>query len=242
MSVVVSTLICFPFTIIGYLYFGCISILLVLSLLRCYFLDPGFIVKNNSYSAFSQTIKSNMRLLVDSNHSRRNFCSTCLNFRPLRSKHCSTCNKCVMVFDHHCPWTGNCIGLWNCRTFVFYLFLLVLYTASFNVVYLLKVFSLIAYESYSSLLSLVRVLYEDQRVTFLIFFGCTSWAFWITFFLWVSQLFQISQALTTNEARNIHKYHHFFISRDGSTSVKEFFNPFDRGATRNLLNFIFSTN
>ena len=238
-SIICSTFIHFSFESIGRLYFQLISILLMLSLSCCYGMDPGLVEKNESHSSFSQTIKSKMDLLTGgAGNSGRTFCFTCLNFRPLRSKHCSTCNRCVLLFDHHCPWIGNCIGIRNHRAFILYLFSLVLYAASFNALYILWTIPEALEQPYSSAASFLVALYELQKIPFFVFFGCTSWAFWVIFFLLVSQLFQISQAMTTNEAQNIHKYGHFFISHGGPTFAKEFFNPFDKGAARNLLNFI----
>ncbi|ORZ37217.1 hypothetical protein BCR44DRAFT_44894 [Catenaria anguillulae PL171] len=54
------------------------------------------------------------RDLLDDMH----FCLSCMNRRPLRSKHCKQCGRCVVRFDHHCPWTWNCIGANNHRVFI----------------------------------------------------------------------------------------------------------------------------
>ncbi|CAM9363839.1 unnamed protein product [Chrysoparadoxa australica] len=48
---------------------------------------------------------------------KRQFCSTCLVRKPLRSKHCARCGTCVSRMDHHCAWLNNCVGVANHRTF-----------------------------------------------------------------------------------------------------------------------------
>lgn len=49
------------------------------------------------------------------------FCSFCLKFVDISSKHCKVCNKCVLNFDHHCTVINNCIGGPNYRYFIYLL-------------------------------------------------------------------------------------------------------------------------
>ena len=58
----------------------------------------------------------------DDDEKRKRYCLIFNAFKPERSKHCSICNECVLNMYHHCPWVNNCIGLFNKKFFLLFLF------------------------------------------------------------------------------------------------------------------------
>jgi hypothetical protein len=46
-------------------------------------------------------------------------CIKCHLPKPTRAHHCSYCNQCYFRYDHHCGIIGNCVGLWNMKSFIF---------------------------------------------------------------------------------------------------------------------------
>ena len=61
---------------------------------------------------------------------KKTYCRTCDRIKLPRTHHCRKCQKCVLRMDHHCVWVGNCVGLYNIRFFIQFLFYVSL--ASFN--------------------------------------------------------------------------------------------------------------
>ncbi|XP_011057177.1 PREDICTED: probable palmitoyltransferase ZDHHC24 [Acromyrmex echinatior] len=53
-------------------------------------------------------------------------CAACECLSPPRSWHCNTCDTCILKRDHHCVFTGCCIGYYNHRYFVMFLWYLFL--------------------------------------------------------------------------------------------------------------------
>uniref|UniRef100_UPI00398EAC63 putative palmitoyltransferase ZDHHC13 isoform X2 n=1 Tax=Pristiophorus japonicus TaxID=55135 RepID=UPI00398EAC63 len=139
----------------------------------------------------------------------RIFCTMCLIRKPLRSKHCDVCDCCVAKYDHHCLWIASCIGAWNQRYFVSFLFFL---------------FTVVAWMSYGTIaywsLHCVTNYEKDGLWAFLTqIISCSPWIVWIFLlvvfhsswvtFLLLNQLYQILYlGLTTSERVSLIKRAH----------------------------------
>ncbi|KAJ2389850.1 palmitoyltransferase akr1, partial [Coemansia sp. RSA 2559] len=111
---------------------------------KAVFSDPGYIRRNETLQGAESAVRN---LAASDSLDFEYFCRTCLNSRPLRSKHCRVCNRCVARFDHHCPWTYNCVGVYNHHFFILFLINLTLGICTYAIlVYRYIVYVYIVYD------------------------------------------------------------------------------------------------
>lgn len=98
--------------------------------------SPGYITKAN-VKKFLKTWKYDNVLYHEGN-----WCRTCKQPKPARSKHCKFLGKCVSKYDHYCPWIANTVGEHNYRWFWLFLitnFVTVSYGAIVYITYMYAV-------------------------------------------------------------------------------------------------------
>jgi len=109
----------------------------ILSHGRAAYFDPGFVPLPKKSIDFSDVTTNE----INNNNIKQNgegwtVCNRCDTYRPARSHHCRICKRCVRRLDHHCPWINNCVGEFNQKYFILFLFYIgvtCLYSISFIV-------------------------------------------------------------------------------------------------------------
>ena len=165
-------------------------------------------------------------------------CPTCQLDTPPRSHHCKICKMCVLKRDHHCFFTGSCIGFFNQRYFIVFMFYATL--GLIFSIYLL--FSYLA--DPKPLLSRHCISYFFPVALFQWIFGYLSFAHLtllaqlnaslvcllgsVWFFAW--EMLMVARGQTSYEAmRGIHRYRmntmHNFQSVFGSLWILNFIFP-----------------
>eukprot|EP00736_Rhodelphis_marinus_P000001 Rmarinus@m.13439 len=199
----------------------CLVFFVPLSYLNCMLRDPGFIRDEGSLDKYINDVIDEhvTEDETEVSHVFSMICSSCGILRPSRSKHCDVCGHCVMRMDHHCVWIRNCVGAYNRRSFVVFLFLLVTSQALF-----------VFFGATVFIRRQVAPLFLLATVALHIFL-----IFPVVALLFV-QLKNASVNLTTNEKVNVYRYDTFWKKENG---VRVFRNPYDRGSrAHNLVHFL----
>lgn len=204
---------------------------------KCWLSDPGVAIIDRT-----QQLDTIIKMAeVDGYFDAKQFCSTCLIRKPLRSKHCSHCNKCVARFDHHCPWVGNCIGSKNHRHFIWFLAsVIVNLTLFINLTFRywknnVTVTPAKDPEDESWILDCSEIILKGLGISGMLSMGAVLGSILLvwTVSLLVMQLhLVIWQGMTTNESLNSKRYDHFKHDERGNP-----ISPFNRGCCYNCVDF-----
>ncbi|XP_059145307.1 palmitoyltransferase ZDHHC3-like [Physella acuta] len=100
-------------------FFNTIVFLLTVSHLRAVMSDPGIVPIPKTNMDFSDIHSDTSKRKTNDGWT---VCMKCETYRPPRAHHCRVCRRCVRRMDHHCPWINNCVGEYNQRFFIQFLF------------------------------------------------------------------------------------------------------------------------
>jgi hypothetical protein len=116
-------------------------------------------------------------------------CVFCRTVRPERTHHCRKCKRCVLKMDHHCNILNTCIGYYNYKlyiTFLFYTILTIAYTVLTMLDGVRFYFVIYGWENRST-------------QVFTLSFLLLAFAFISIFELFISHMIYISRGATTIE-------------------------------------------
>lgn len=110
----------------------CYTVLSVLNLIshsQAQFSDPGAIPRSwvppataSHDTAKDSRILTSVAVVQATPQQGSRVCSRCTSIKFQHVHHCSTCARCIYMMDHHCPWVNNCVGLFNQKHFILFLF------------------------------------------------------------------------------------------------------------------------
>jgi len=171
--------------------FQFITVLLLLSYVRCALTNPGEIPNEPAWIYNEDDDRPSPETQAVTELKRtglRRHCKWCGRYKPDRCHHCRVCRICILKMDHHCPWIYNCVGYFNHKYFFLVLF------------YSLLDCILIAFCMMESVMAST----EDNSTflqMFLLLFGCTLAGFMglLIGVFWMFHVWLMMKAMTTIE-------------------------------------------
>lgn len=113
------------------LAFNSVVLCLFISHARAVFSDPGIVPLPQNRMDFSDLHDEAGEPLTQNAPPDEDWtiCTRCEMYRPPRAHHCRICRRCIRRMDHHCPWINNCVGEWNQKYFIQFLFYVAILSA-----------------------------------------------------------------------------------------------------------------
>lgn len=180
------------------------------------FMDPGIIPKLNGVSEQRRVIDE---LIERGEFDTRHFCISTYIRKPLRSRYDRYLKRVVAKYDHYCPWVNNVVGVRNHKRFLIFVLGLTVGIPLDISLYAKYVDQLpSAPESTCSTAAFAHLCHAFEVDAFgtILTIWTSIQLVWV-FFLAFVQLAQVSRAITTNEASNLHKYG--FMGADDFSSL-----------------------
>lgn len=180
------------------------------------FMDPGIVPKLNGISQQRKVIED---LIDRGEYDTRHFCISTYIRKPLRSKYDRILKRVVARYDHYCPWVNNVVGLRNHKRFLLFVISLAFGIALFLYlfyIYVNKLSSLNESETCTGSFTYFCEGFQIDSFGMIICFWVFIQLIWVFFLLFV-QLVQVSRAITTNEASNLHRFG--FMGADDFSSL-----------------------
>ena len=175
----------------------------------CILTRPGF--PGDYLSLIEQTCDGDERAA-----SKVRFCRACRAPKPERCHHCSVCNRCVLKMDHHCPWVNNCVGFYNYRYFLLFIF------------YLAAGCLVVGASSFAAVMDGGKLFRAQNRL--LLFSFVLSISILLALCLFIGWHFYLAATNQTTVEFYINRLNAFDAARSNSTWT----NPYDVGFWANL--------
>mmetsp|Transcript_32283 Transcript_32283/g.77097 ORF Transcript_32283/g.77097 Transcript_32283/m.77097 type:complete len:607 (-) Transcript_32283:109-1929(-) len=200
--------------------------------------DPGKVpARPPGNSGVEELMKAFDSDAADTNPPDMNrLCTTTWVLKGLRTKYCVQTGACVEEFDHYCVWLNNTIGRGNHRQFVGLAIVEFLAQVMHLRLCLVMASTLVPYQGFTQFTWGVVTGYPLLTMIVLVHCITAPWVFMLT----LHQARLVMMNLTTNEMMNMHRYEHFWVTRQvvPGHAHKSFQNPFHKGsAWANCLDF-----
>ena len=156
-------------------------------------------INNNSdeddykFTSNSSITDESKRTMIRNYRMKLTRCKSCYVIRPHNSHHCKMCHKCVLEQDQHCPLILNCVGTFNRKFYILYIFY-----AFLSVIHSLGIFG------YYTLYKNFPLFYEDSTYIFfsLVFLICSLIYGFFAFLMIIEQIQNIKRNTAVFDYKN----------------------------------------